>query len=105
MTRRPSRTSPNPRLGASIELCGSDTGGLLNLLGVSKTLPGERITAEEAPPALLQIEPTSSGGDEDLKEAWMPGEPSARLEAVMAAEVIGDNEDVARGVLGLNVGQ
>ena len=105
MTRRPGRTSPDPGLGAPIELSGGDAGRLLDFLGIGKTLPGERITAEEAPPALLQIEPTGASGDEDLMEAWMPGEPSARLEAVMAAEVIGDNEDVARGVIGLNVGQ
>ena len=105
MTRRPGRTPPNPGPGAPIELSGGDAGRLLDFLGIGKTLPGERITAEEAPPALLQIEPTGSRGDEELMEAWMRFQPGTGLEAVMAASVIGDNEEVARGVIGLNVGQ
>ncbi len=105
MTRRPGRTSPDPGLGAPIELSGGDAGRLLDFLGIGKTLPGERITAEEAPPALLQIEPTGASGDEDLMEAWMRFQPGTGLETVMAAEVIGDDEDIARGVIGLNVGQ
>ena len=32
-------------------------------------------------------------------------QPGTGLEAVMAASVIGDNEEVARGVIGLNVGK
>ena len=35
----------------------------------------------------------------------MLGEPGTGLEAVMAASVIGDNEDVACGVIGLDVGK
>lgn len=53
MTRRPARTPPDPGLDAPIELSGGDAGRLLDFLGIGKTLPGERITAEEAPPALL----------------------------------------------------
>gem|GEM_PF-2144938 len=52
------RTSPDPGFGPQVELSGRHTGGLLNLLGVGKTLPSKRITAEEAPPALLQVEPS-----------------------------------------------
>jgi hypothetical protein len=57
MTRRPGRASPDPGFGPQIELSSGDAGGLLNLLGVGKALFGKRITSEEAPPALLQIEP------------------------------------------------
>ena len=99
MTRRPGRTFPDPGLGSQIELSSGDAGRLLDFLGIGKTLPGERITAEEAPPAFLQIEPTGSSGDEDLMKAWMLFQPGTGLEAVMAAEVTGDNEDVARGVV------
>ena len=105
MTRRLARTPPDPGLGAPIKLSNGDAGGLLDFLGIDKTLPGERITAEEAPPALLQIEPARPGGDEDLMEAWMRFQPGTGLKTVMVAEVIDDNEDVARGVIGLNVGQ
>ena len=47
------RTSPDPGFGPQVELSGGNAGGLLDLLGVGKTLPGERIAAEEAPPTLL----------------------------------------------------
>ena len=66
------KPSPDPRLGSQIELSGGDAGGLLDFLGIGEALTGERIAAEEAPPALLQIEPARSGGDEDLVEARMP---------------------------------
>ena len=32
------RPSPHPRLGAPVELCSGHTGGLFNLLGISKAL-------------------------------------------------------------------
>jgi hypothetical protein len=99
------RTAPDPRFGSPVELSGSDASGLRNLIGVGKTLSSQRIAAEEAPPALLQVEPARPSGNEHLMDAWMLSQPGTSLEAVMAAEVIGDNEDVARGVIGLNVGQ
>jgi hypothetical protein len=51
------RPSPDPGLGSSVELSRRNTGGLLDLLGIGKTLAGQRIAAEEPPPALLEIEP------------------------------------------------
>ncbi len=53
VTRRLGRASPHPGFGSQIELSGRDTGGLFNLLGVSKALSSQRITPEEAPPTLL----------------------------------------------------
>ena len=50
--RRPGRTTPHPGFGAQIELSRRDTRGLLDLVGIGKALPGKRIAAEEAPPAL-----------------------------------------------------
>jgi len=47
------RTSPDPRVGAPVELRSRDTRGLFDLFGIGKTLPGKGIAAEEAPPALL----------------------------------------------------
>ncbi len=105
MARRLRQASPHPGLGPQVELRGRHTSSLFDLFGIGKTLPGEGITTEESPPALLQIEPARPRGDKDLMDAWMPFQPGARLEAVMAAEVISDNEDLARQVVGFNVGQ
>src|SRR5258708_12229376 len=81
-------TSPDPGPGPQVELRRRDASGLLNLLRIGKALPGERIATEESPPALLQIEPARSGGNEDLLDAWMPFQPGARLQAVMTAELV-----------------
>ncbi len=43
------RTSPDPRVGAPVELRSRDTRGLFDLFGIGKTLPSERIAAEEPP--------------------------------------------------------
>jgi len=53
VSRRLRRASPNPGLGSQIELSSGDAGGLLDLRGVGKALSSQRITPEEAPPALL----------------------------------------------------
>src|SRR5205809_592522 len=64
--RRLRRTSPEPGFGPQVELSGGNAGGLLDLLGIGKALPRQGITAEEAPPALLEIEPARSGGNENV---------------------------------------
>ena len=46
------RPTPYPRFGPQIELLGGNARGLLDLLGIGKTLASQRIAAEEAPPAL-----------------------------------------------------
>ncbi len=99
------RASPDPGLRPQVELSSSNAGGLRDLLGIGKALPGQRITAEEAPPPLLQIEPTCPGRDEDVVDARMRFEPGARLETVMAAEIIADDEDIADGIVGFDVGK
>jgi hypothetical protein len=99
------RTSPDPRVGAPVELRSRDTRGLFDLFGIGKTLPSERIAAEEPPPALLQIEPTRSCRNEDVMDAWMPFQPGARLKAGMTTEIVGDDEQVAFGIVGFDIGQ
>jgi len=47
------RPTPDPRIGAPIELSGGDTGRLFNLIIVSKALSCQGITSEEAPPTFL----------------------------------------------------
>ena len=105
MTRRPGRASPDPWFGPQIELSSRDTGGLLDLLGIGKALPSQRIAAEEPPPALLQIEPAGPSGNEDLVDARMLFEPGAGLETGMTGEVIGDDEDVAGRIISFDIGQ
>src|SRR5215471_2769625 len=51
------RPTPEPRLGAAVELSGGDTGGLFNLTSVGKTLSCQRVTSKEAPPAFLEVQP------------------------------------------------
>src|SRR5437588_7021238 len=80
-------TPPDPGLGVCIELHGRDAGGLLDLLGIGKALPGQRIAAEEPPPALLEVEPTRSRGDEDVMDALMVFQPGTRLETGVTTEI------------------
>ena len=63
--------APDPRFGPQIELLGSNTRGLLDLLGIGKTLASQRIAAEKTPPALLQVQPTRSRRNEDMMDARM----------------------------------
>ena len=99
------RPTPDPGLGAPVELLGGNTGGLLDLFGIGEALPSERIAAEEAPPALLQIEPARSRRNEDVIEARMPFQPGTRLQTIVTAEIVADDEDVSVRVVGLDVGQ
>ena len=96
------RASPDPRVGSPVELSGRDARGLLNLVGIGKALSSQRIAAEEAPPALLQVEPAGSGGNKDLMEPRVLSQPGAGLGAVMAGEIVSDNENVARHVVGFD---
>jgi len=86
-------------------LSGGDARGLLDLFGIGKALTSQGITAEEPPPALLQVEPAGSGGNEDVMEAWMPFQPGPRLEAGMTAEIVGDDEEISSRIVSFDVGQ
>ena len=99
------RAPPDPWFGPQVELSSRDAGGLLDFLGIGKALPSQRIAAEEAPPALLQIEPTCSGRNEDLLDARMLFQPGACLQAVVTTEIIGDDEDIAGRIISFDVGQ
>jgi hypothetical protein len=97
------RASPDPRLGPVVELLGRHLHCSFNLRCVRKALTCKRITTEEAPPPLLEIEPTCSFGDEHMLEARMFREPGTGLQTVMAAQIVGDDENIASRVVGLNV--
>ncbi len=97
--------SPDPGVGLQVELSGRHASSLFDLFGIGKTLASERIAAEEPPPALLQIEPARPGRNEHLMEARMIDKRGARLEAGMTTEIVGDDEQVAFGVVGFAVGE
>lgn len=85
MTSHLGRPSPDPWFGSLVELqCGCG-GGLRDLGGIGKTLPGKGIALEEPPQALLQIEPARSKRDEDI------------LDAGIISELAACRRDVARG--------
>ncbi len=105
MSRRLGRPSPDPGLSASIELRRGDPPGLIDFTWVGKILASQRITPKEPPPALLQVEPTGSFGDEDLVDAWMLDEPGIGLRTQVARQVVRDHKDVSFGVISLDVSQ
>ncbi len=104
-TRSLGRASPDPGLGAEVELSRGDACGLLDFLGIGKTLSSQRIAAEESPPALLQIEPAGPSRNEDVMDARVLLQPGAGLKAGMTGEVIGDDEDVSRRIVSFDVGE
>jgi len=79
------RPSPDPGLGSVVELSGRETSGLLDFVGVGKALPSKGIAAEEPPPAFLQVEPASPGGNENMLDARMIDQPGAGFKAEMEA--------------------
>jgi hypothetical protein len=99
------RTSPDPWLGANIELSGGDASGLLNLIRVGETLSSQSVASEKTPPAFLQVEPARPSGNEDVMEPGMLGQPGAGLGTIVAGEVVGDDEDIARRIVGFDVGK
>lgn len=103
MAARLRRPSPDPGFGSMVELDGGHLHGSLDLTGIGETLARQRIATEEAPPALLQIQPAGAFRDEDMLDARMIRKPGTSLPAVMAAQVVGDDEDVAHRVVGFDV--
>ena len=97
------RPSPDPRLGSAVELRRGHTRRLFNLISVGKTLSSERIAAEKAPPALLQIEPTSPFGNENMLNARMLCQPGACFQTVVTTEIVRDDEDVPRWIVRFDV--
>jgi hypothetical protein len=74
-----------------------------NLISIGKTLAREGIAAEQAPPAFLQIEPARALGNEDVLEAWVVCQPGTGCQAIVTAQVVGDDEDVARRIIGFDL--
>lgn len=99
------RSTPDPGVGAVVKLSGHDARGLLDLISVGKTLSSQRIATEEAPLAFLEVQPARSFGNEHVVETRMLSHPGLSLSAVVAGKVVRDDEDVARGIVGFDVGK
>ena len=103
MAPRFGRSSPHPWLGSVVELHRRHLHRLFNLIGIGEALSGEGIATEETPPALLQVEPAGPFGNEDVLDAWVVRQPGTGLQAVMTAQIVGDDENVPCGIVGFDV--
>ncbi len=97
------RSTPEPGVGSPVELSGGRARRLLNLIRVGETLTCQGIATKPSPPALLQVQPACPSGNEDVMEPRMLSHPGAGLSTVMAAEIIGDHEDIACRIVGFDV--
>jgi integrase len=84
------RPAPDPGPGAGVELGGGYLGGVGDLAGVGEGLPGQRLPAEDPPPAFLQVQPAGALGDEGVADAGVVLQPGAGALAVVAGEVIAE---------------
>src|SRR5690348_11579892 len=80
-------SSPDPGPGAGVELGGGHPGGVGDLIRVGEVLPGQRLTPEDPPPWLLQVQPASALGDEGVPDAGMIVQPGPGALAVVTGEV------------------
>ena len=62
VSRRGRRAAPDPGLSAVVESCGSTGDGTLDVVVVGEGLAGEGFLAEQAPPALLEVQPAGATG-------------------------------------------
>ncbi len=100
------RSTPDPRLGSSVKLSCRDASGLLNFVGEGLALSRKahrRGRGATSPPG--RVEPARTSGNEDLMEPGMLCQPSAGLGAVVAGEVVDDEKDVARRIVGFDVSE
>jgi hypothetical protein len=92
------RPAPHPRFRPMIELFGGYPPSKLDLLLVSKVLPGQSLPTEHPPPCLLQVESGSAFRDEHLLYPRMSSQPLPDRWAFMAGEVVGDEVDLCGGI-------
>jgi hypothetical protein len=75
-------------------------------LGLAKLCEAEGIAAEEPPPPLrARFSQQAKVGNEDVVDTWMSFQPGTGLEAEMTTEIVGNDEEVALGIVGFDVGQ
>src|SRR5687768_2010546 len=96
MPRRSGRPSPHQRFRPMIELFGGYPPNHLDLLLVSKVLPGQGFSAEHPPPCLLlQLQPGCPLRDEHLLHSRMDAQPLPDRRALMSGEVVANEIDLS----------
>src|SRR5512144_3393915 len=90
--------APDPGFGAGVELGGGDPGGVVDLVRVGEGLAGQGGLAEQAPPALLKVEPARADRDEGVGDPGMLRQPLAGGLAVVAGEIVRDDPDLSSRV-------
>jgi hypothetical protein len=71
--------------------------------GLAKLCPASASRRKRRHQPSCRLRKPGPGGNEDLLKPGMLSQPSAGLGAVMAGEIVGDTEDVARCVVGFDV--
>src|SRR5258706_3951296 len=80
--------APDPGFGPGIEVFGRHPCCQIELLGVGEGLAGERLAAEEAPPAFLQVQPAGPRRDRDGMRARVLRQPLLDGPTGMAGEIV-----------------
>src|SRR5262249_39229511 len=89
--------APDPGMGPGSEVLRGDARRQVDLVGVGEGVAGERLAAEEPPPAVLQVEPAGARGEGDGGDARMEPQPGLDRSAGMAGEMVADQVEVAVG--------
>lgn len=92
---RTRRSSPDSRLGSTVELAGGKVGGCLNLMVVREALAGKGIPPEDSPPSFNEIEPAGAGWHRLLMDAGMLMQPLPDRSTGMTREIVVDQIQVA----------
>jgi hypothetical protein len=89
-------------MGAAIELGSRHARGKGDLGAVSEALTGIGCSAQEAPPALDQVQPSGPDGNEDLLDTRVRRQPVTDGSAGVTREVVGDEIEVAIGIVAID---
>jgi hypothetical protein len=89
-------------MGAAIELASRHARGEGDLGAIGETLASVGGTAQEAPPGFDEIEPRGPDRNKDLLDTGMGGEPRADGATGVTREGVGDEREVAVGMVAID---
>lgn len=93
------RSSPDPGLGAMVQLAGRNRRRRLDLGMVGEALPRKGIPPKDPPPSFDEIEPAGTFGGWFDVHSGMGGQPLLDGTTGMAGKVVGDQVEVAGRVV------
>jgi hypothetical protein len=96
------RPSPDPGAGVTVELSGGDAGGVGDILGVGHRDPGEGCAAEEPPPPFDEVEPGGADRNEGVLDPRVGREPLPDRSTQVASQMVGDQEEIAARLGGVD---